>query len=597
MGRPCSCDVRNHQRFPDVGKLSFARMLDQRSRRDQPIHTPSPQERSGDWSARSAFAVLTAGSAVLIALRLWIISSVASPFLFADETVGFGVARFLAGFGNEIAGPSGRPLLGLLLSPLAVATDDPAVLHRGALVLNVALGTSLVPSLYLAGRRMLKYRRSDSATIALAGSGTAAAMSYTVIAFPELLLTAITTIAVPVVWSRFERPDPRTLIPLAALFAALFSGAHPRGDALSLALVLTLVLAVARRQLGPAEGLGAAAAAIGASAVVVLSSAALNSRLYVGSTNASYSITEIVTDSIAEPSLLVRAGIGSVWYSVIATFGLAVLGIIAICRDIPRSDSRGTAAQFVALLVLGSFAASSLFVSLIMSGQGRVDSFAYGRYVEHLFPVLLLYAPAVWSLRWARNAAMIGGGAILAAGAVISRLAYESDFWTGPTLKTNIPMIWYLWEGADPIQPWVASVVGIGLVGIMMAALARERFRAVAIAALTLAGVGTAVALVRQNIAPYSSYVAEWRPAADALIAEEATDVAVVTEAYPGLWRHLIQFWADDVDFDHYVTIEDIGPDARWLLALEGQPLPVGRSGQIVHNFPDQDTVIWRLDP
>ncbi len=532
-------------------------------------------------------------------VRLAIAVRVPSPYLFADETVGLGLARAIAGFDVEFFGPTGRPLLGLLLSPVAAVTDSPTVLHRSGLLLNAALLTALTPVLFVTARRFLNYRVPESVTVALVGSGGAATFATTSIVRPEALLTFLFTLSVPLLFAVAAKPTRgRVLFIPPALTIALVA-AHPRADATVVALALALALAATRRHIPRGTGVVSLGLVLGAYGLVRSLSAALNASVYVSQVGG-YDEARILFEPLAEPLYLLRALAGGSWYALIATTGFALIALIGLVNSLTTAGPDSSLPEsFLLLALAGAFALSGLFVSLILVGQvNRTDSFAYGRYIEHTFPAMLLFLPRGWDLikthPWRKNLLATTGSMIVLLTTVASR-EFPGGYWTGEPLKSNIPAIWFLWGGSNPISPTMVALPLIGVV--VLAALVSGWKHRCAVALLLTSGLAlSGTWLVFDTEVEYATYIMDWRPAAEILNDAEAQNVALPIDSYSTLWAHNLYFWAPNAEFDHFRTLAEVPASAEWLVTGRGvTELPVHLEGVLIASFPAQDTFIWKL--
>ncbi len=542
---------------------------------------------------------LSTGILASALVRLAIAARVPSPYLFADETVGLGLARAIAGFDVEFFGPTGRPLLGLLLSPVAALTDSPTALHRSGLLLNAVLLTALTPVLFVTARRFLNYRVPESVTVALVGSGGAATFATTSIVRPEALLTFLFTLAVPLLFAVAARPTrSRVLFIPPALTIALVA-AHPRADATIVALALALALAAARRHIPRGTGVISLGLVLGAYGLVRSLSAALNASVYVSQVGG-YNESRILFEPLAEPLYLLRALAGGSWYALIATTGFALIALVGLVNSLTTAGPDSSLPEsFLFLALAGAFALSGLFVSLILVGQvNRTDSFAYGRYIEHTFPAMLLFLLRGWDLikthPWRKKLLATTGSMIVLLTTVASR-EFPAGYWTGEPLKSNIPAIWFLWGGNNPISPTMIALPLIGVV-VLAALVSGWKHRSVVALVLTSALSLSGTWLVFDTEVEYATYIMNWKPAAEVLNDAKAQNVALPVDSYSTLWAHNLYFWAPNAEFDHFWTLAEVPTSAEWLVTGRGvAELPAHLKGVLIAGFPAQDTFIWKL--
>lgn len=549
---------------------------------------------------RRWIVVLYTGIVASAVVRLTIAVRVPSPYLFADETVGLGLARAIAGFDVEFFGPSGRPLLGVLLSPIAAFTNSPTVLHRSGLLLNAVLLTALAPVLFFTARRFLGYRIPESATVALVGSCGAATFATTSIVRPEALLTFLFTLSVPLLFAVAAKPNWSRVLFIPPVLTIALAAAHPRADATFVALVLAMAIAVARRHLPRSAGILSLGLMVGAYALVRSLSAAINSAVYVNQVGG-HDESRILFEPLTEPPYLLRALSGGSWYALIATAGFALIALIGLANSLISSGPTSSLPEsYLFLALAGAFALSSLFVSLILVDQvNRTDSFAYGRYIEHTFPAMLLYLPRGWDLikanTWRKSVLAATGSMIVVLTTVASRQFLPAGYWSGEPLKSNIPAIWFLWGGSRPISP---SMVALPLIGVVVLATVVSGWKQRNVVALVLTS-GLALSgtwLVFHTEVEYAEYIRGWQPAAQVLDDAEAQNVALPLDSYSTLWAHNLYFWAPNAEFDHFGTLADVPTSAEWLVTgREVTELPSHLHGVLIASFPAQDTYIWKL--
>ncbi len=527
------------------------------------------------------------------ALRAGLAAFMQSPFMFYDEGTGPTVARLLAGGDPEVYGTSGNPLLGIVLTPLAATLASPEAFYRAALTVNAACFTLLLPVLYRIGRHSLGYEHRDALIGAVLGSTVAPSIAFSVMVLPEALLTlaaALSVLAVDRAGRGGFAPGPTST---AVAMTTVAFAAHRRGLILVVVLALILLDAgrtgiIARRRCGIAI-----AALVMAVAAVSWSASVINDGIFIEPPTSSGLAAAV--DGLRSPGLVARSIAGTSWYLVAGTLGVIPVALLALTRLSVR-DAGAPIHRFVAGSFAGSLALSALFVSQIMTNDGaRVDSFAYGRYVEFLVPVVVLYTPAAWRQRTTLVAGFALAYLALAVGTVVAARSYDRWYWLGPTAQHNQSALHWARHIESVLDPTaLAPAVLVGMTALALASIltADSRLLLVPVTVGLVAGTTFVVDWAR----PASAEARDRLTVADRLRAEHARDVAASIDRFDPTTLQLFAFWAPEVDFDPVEEVAAVPADARWILQDATAEPPPDRF-RIVLVDEASGVVLWQAEP
>ena len=493
--------------------------------------------------------VLIATLVVLTVTLVHVIALVGNrgPVLYSDALGYLGNARFLAGgaqptFDGSFAYAAGYSLL---LVPIYWVTERSEIVWTIALALNVALSVSIMwPASWL-GRHLFGLGRRPALLVAAAVSLTPALILqpgriWTEALFPLVFLTS----------SAFVLAMFRTNRSLYALASGGLVGylvfIHGRGMAVAASFAVVLVIAAATRRLAvrPMVIAFTAAAAVIAGDLVMRSY--LSERLWSAAStpdNAGAASRIIASFSPSNLADTLSTGLGHLWYVATVSFGLAVVGVVALVwligRFEPFADS-GDGQRLTALFALLAVAGVAALSAGLLPEVNRVDHRVYGRYLEGVSPLLILAGAA--SLVRARRAWgvwAIGSLAIPAAGLILI-VWRGSDQFVGNVQKLSIP-------GLLGMQAIVHPTTEVFLEGLSIIAIS-----------LVSAVVGLAAALYAR------------RRATAALVAVIVATVAFTFVGKATSWDPFVSFW-----FDAYNNVpaalselpgdEPVGYDLRFL--------------------------------
>ena len=333
----------------------------------------------------------------------WVAMLTPGPLLVSDDLAYLGMARTLAGQGAAPLAdqPPYGVLYPVLLAPGWALGFDESSMLIWARIVNGLLGAALVPVLYAVVRRLTGATHRWSLVAAVVGASLPAHMSTASIVWTERLLPLLVAISVLCLIRFVDRPSNGRAIAVAGVAAALYSS-HPRMGACALVIVLAVPCIarfdrlVRRKQTGPIFATAAAAGIAGGGrrfgvrgtlvvgGVGLLGLAAVEGvrRFVAGAAFASSGTYDIV--DLAErrgwdevPEMVVR-GTGTVGYLVLATAGLAIIGVVVLLRSPPVGP-------WVFLEALAVVVVAGWF----LTGVERADTYFHGRYVEVMAPMLV----------------------------------------------------------------------------------------------------------------------------------------------------------------------------------------------------------------
>lgn len=508
---------------------------------------------------RDVLAATVAG----FVFRAWFVGGMSSPFMFYDEGSGPTIARLLTGERPEVYGTSGNPLLGVVLAPVAAVLSSPETFYRAALLINAACFSLVLPVLYIFGRDGLAYGHREALIGAILGSTIAPSIAFSTMVVPEALLTLAGATAVVAV-DRAVRGGFATRPTVAAVAATVAAfAAHRRGLILVVALALVIVDAVRTGAVARRVGGFVVVALLTAVAAISWFASSLNSIAFVEPPGAGGLDTLI--DGLGSPTLAARSLVGTSWYLAASSWGVVPVAVTALIRlSVTRPGP--SVHRFVAASCAGTMALSALFVSQVMANDGaRVDSFAYGRYVEFLVPVMLAYAPAAWRRRSTLAVGFAGALAAVGVGTVVAARAYDRWFWLGPSAQQNQSGIHWARHLESVLDPSALAPAAIGAVTIL------------AVVSLLIGDPRTMIVIGVVSAVSGATFVLDWAHPASAdarnrlavaehLRAERAENVAASIDRFDPTTLQLFAFWAPEVDFDPVEEVARLPDDAQWVL-------------------------------
>jgi hypothetical protein len=515
--------------------------------------------------------LLAAGIAVQVLVRLILGIGQTAPVLIPDETGYLLGARLLSG--GAAGDLSGRIFYeagyALLISPAYWVTDDPDTVYRLVIGINALLGAALLFPAYAAARRM-GLRRAPAFALANLAALFPAGLYFGQFALSDAVLPLVVSVWLLAVHTWLRRADVRFGL-LAAALASYADCTHPRGLVVVLVQVALLVAApwVNRRVRLPQIAL------ITISLTVTCGLAwALNEwvrgRLYpAGTADLSGLLWERLTsgDGLLWTVSLVA---GKLWYLVVATWGLAGVGLVVLLAVlVSRRATRATRTTIAAalLLLIGIAVATSAAVP----NEGTVANYAYGRYLSCLTPFLALVGGTALLRTTTAVRALVtlaGGGIAVVCAKIVWMLNGDRlrTAFFGPFDFTEICFLTWTW---NELRLWPATWTALLL--LALAALLPAALRT------QYAATGFAVALMAVNLAAavvttdrVSTYWVERLTSQTTLKVAGLKPHDRVAMSYPGMkWRvwttQAFQVSSGLVPFDRHARAE---PDPRITLIV-----------------------------
>lgn len=528
---------------------------------------------SRTWLRRPELAV-----AAFASLLQWLtLRSLLGPFIYADELGYVAAARYFGPGYPEVQMQSGffHAGYGLLLSPLTIWFDEPASFHRAATSLN---GAMLVVAAVMACRLAQKLYDLDAFSTFVVGALFASSTSVMVssgLLWAESTLTLLVVLMATSV-RRAAVLQRRLDIAVLALIAVAAYAIHPRGIAMTVAIVLGLML-LARS--GPHRGTVALAVifvATGFLATRQLHELTAD-RLFAGSaltgTNSSFRF-RVEEYIIGAPGAWVRGLLGAAWYQLMASAGLVAVAFISWAvaargalsnhtysqghgRDVSRLDrssSHGSdpdGSNFVGFVVGGAFVLTWLIAGTIASvEEPRIDHTVYGRYLDHLAPLAFTMGSAVLLTRGRAAVRPIAVSA-----ALVPVLGWAVSLWWGfdfydeprPVAPINAPVHATMSRVVENNLPGViGTAAGVGIVAFWLVTRWNPRAALVgAVGLLSCFGLFT----VNNEVLPQSRNSANLQALPDAAELEFSGGTVMLAEPFAFLPTYSGQFWADDVQF------------------------------------------------
>lgn len=422
------------------------------------------------------------------------------PVLYSDALGYLGNARFLAGgaqptFDGSFAYAAGYSLL---LVPIYWITERSDTVWAIAVAMNVVLSVLIMLPASWLGRHLFGLGRRPALLVAAAVSLTPALILQPGRLWTETLFPVVFLAATAFVLAMFR--TNRSLFALAAGgFVGYLVFIHGRGMAVAVAFLVVIVIAAATRRLAV---LPMAVAAVSAAVVIAgdLSMRSyLSDRLWSAtatSANAGSASRILAAFSPSELADTLSTALGHVWYVATVSFGLTVVGVVALVWLVGRFEPFADASDGVRLTALFALIAIAGVAALsagLLSEVNRVDHRVYGRYLEGVSPILILSGSA-WLLRartvwriWA-----VGAAAIPVAGLLLVVWRGSEQF-VGNVQKLSIPGLLGLQTIVDPTTDVFLDGLSIAaisfvsaVVGLAAALYARHRTTAAVVAVVVV---------------------------------------------------------------------------------------------------------------
>jgi hypothetical protein len=370
---------------------------------------------------------------------------VSGPAYLADEigylnNAAFIAGRFVDGASSYHAGYS------FILSPLFYFLDDPYHVWEGVLIFNAVMwGATVWLVLMTALRLFPQTSRTTLLAIAVVVACYPANVVMSGYAFSQSAVAFVFMLAVASMF-RVKVNAPWSIVCHAALVGFLY-WVHPTGLAAVAASLISIALSAAPGRHWRAI-LIHALVSVG---LVLTYKYGIEPWRIAGMTHSEggaslrYPSMGAVLSVLSQPnawSKLIGLALGQLSYVAVATFGAAIIGIVAIARDALRHQWAAPSMRpvpelsvqvFIALAPLGCIAISAL--SSAAGNPNRLDYWVYGRYLDAF--LLPLFAYGLLSERSRRLSILIAAFVCL----VGVWLAYGLDT-SGPVNRVNISGLW-----------------------------------------------------------------------------------------------------------------------------------------------------------
>lgn len=346
---------------------------------------------------------------LLTAIATWHHSS---PIVYEDEPGYLGNARWLIGgpvwhMGTAVSYQVGYSLL---LAPVFLFLHNPGDIYRGAILVNCILCGVLAGILYLLARCMTGSSQAVAVAAGAVGSAYPAVTLQAGIAWPETATMLGFAVFVLTTWWLFRSPRSSTMF-ANVLIVVFLSSVHNRFLLLPfVCAVLFVVLALSRADLRKQAIASLVLLAVTWLGGRELQEAVHRARWDPGAATTGASVHLVVQ---AIPTDLLRTFSGGLWYLLVGTAGLALVGLVACGSCFLRyrlddftSPARPTLSPKL-MLAYTLAAIASLFIiaeAFVATGFAsgsvvrRFDYLAYGRYIDPLTPTLVALAvTSCWS--------------------------------------------------------------------------------------------------------------------------------------------------------------------------------------------------------
>lgn len=460
--------------------------------------------------------LLVAVSGLHALVGSWVAMATPGPLLASDDVAYLAMARTLAGHGAApfAEQPPYGVLYPLLLVPgWALGLNESAMLVWARL-LNGLLGAALVPVLYFIVRRLTGASSRWSLVAAVIGASLPAHMATASIAWTERLSALLVALSVLVLHRFVEKRSLGRALGVVAVAVALYA-THPRLGVFALVIVLAVPginrfdrllrrkricfkrISVKRisaedgqaldKNAVDSPGLGRrgefVVGVLGLMGLVVVEGVRRVVATVTFGGSGTYNIVTLAERrGIEELSEMFLRGTGTLAYLVLASAGLAVVGVVVLWRSPPVGP-------WVLFASLGVLVVAGWF----LTGVPRADGYLHGRYIEVLAPMLV--ALGVVGLRRIRR---VGDGLAVALVIVIAGFwgawAGPGNNWLG--VRSPIMMLGVEAGGAPfgnaVFEPGAAAFVALVVAAMLFFGLRHLNPWLCLTAAIVVLGVGTA---------------------------------------------------------------------------------------------------------
>ncbi|WNM24361.1 hypothetical protein RN607_13410 [Demequina capsici] len=411
-----------------------------------PLFAPLTEGNERATPNRSWWVVAAIAGVVALGVQIFIMWGSTTPTFPFDEVNLLQMSRVIAGVGApEGTGHGYFPGWSVLLAPLWWIFKDPEDFYRAGLVLGIVVAMVTALPLAALGRRVGLHLPQ-----ALTGAFLVLSMpSRTVQAdflLSERLLFLVIACTAVAVWRAWERPTPWRAAVVGLLAAAAYF-THLRALVIVAATVVWLLLFLRRSWRSALAGLATLAVA---TYVAQRVGDALNVAIIGDSPGQSDSFLQSLRNST--PILMAKVGVAQAWEQIVASFGLAAIGLLVVVmvawHGIRRLQAQPMVWVFGVLLVIAAVSVVSWSDPgpLTDASWMRLDVWIYGRYLDPIVALLVMFALSVMMLRMRRWIAW-SALAIHAAVAAVTLvwIAPGATTW-GYVTPAHIPgvMPWYI---------------------------------------------------------------------------------------------------------------------------------------------------------
>ncbi|MDN4481684.1 ArnT family glycosyltransferase [Demequina muriae] len=523
------------------------------------------RSRSADYRFAPPPAIAAIAIAVVAAVHLYVAMGAAGPFFQADEVSMLGNARVIA-LGSadwQLAGAAYMPGLAVLLAPVWWLTSDPYVAYQAALLVGVALAVIAVWPL----SRLARWAGATPTGSIVIAAVVMLAPARTVpsnYVLAETLLV-ITTSGCVLAAIRMQR---RRSLGSALLFGFAVGSvvlSHGRGVAIALACGLWCLWWLTKDwRLALVAGSVATATSLGAYGALRW----VESELYyagdrVGSTfrNPWQGFGEVL-----------GVGAGEAWYAVVAWPAVVLVGGALLARR-GRFDT-------VPALLGGMTALSLALVVIQVSHDGvgstftRLDTWIYGRYLDHLFTVVAVIglAALVRVRSWVLVASTLAAAVIIVTAfqfATVPRMV-EGGYWIDVHIAgvSHLLSLDAIIEGRS--EPWALfSLVAVVITALVLIA---SRIKYAGLLVLALLWVGISLANDASRVDPRDDYYRTNYRLGE-LLDSLPDNVPIGIDAQYPQSNNLITFWATPRPVG-FVDISQGDPGVDVVLSPAFNPIP-----------------------
>lgn len=433
------------------------------------IPSANPPIAEDDGRRSKATWLVLLGWLAQVVLRVWTSWHAHAPAAFPDEAGYLLAARRLAGGpGGDMSYSTfyqgGYPLL---LSPVYWVTADPTTAYRLVMAIGAVIGAAVFP-LSLAILRRLGLGPATAFGIAFAVALLPANVFFGAWALTDAILPAVVACWL-LALMRFADTGGCLAGSVASLVAAYAYAVHSRGTVILLVHAGVLGFLLVRGWVPrPRTMVGIGVAAVGYVGASRLNTLLLHAMYPDGPRDLSVVLWSRLTS--ADGLLRTLSGAcGQVWYLIVATYGLAGLGLVAtVARLLSRRADRSL--RLVAAVTIAVTAGIALATTAALPDEHRIGNYAYGRYLACV-AIPLSLAGAATLIRAGRRTVVVAASATVG---VLAATALAVTTYAGPRLHEytfigfDFPETSYLTENWRSFDMLTAGLVASALLGGMI---------------------------------------------------------------------------------------------------------------------------------